>query len=180
MGSGAYITIDNISEPQGNLFEGITMFALGTILLVLMTAIAYLVKVVTIFSEIYSKQNEMQQEMTAFYTKSLIANRPKGIGDFLGAMGGNQNSISVTNMETGETTSAPLTDDDSIKNVNEIISKILGGNPLSSFSSAPTKKLEDMTVEQLEKELAKAVKQDQFEKANEIKGLIHKKRNPDS
>ena len=173
MGSGAYFIADNLATPKGFLFEGIVLFALGSILLVLMTAISYLMKVVTIFSDIYTKQLEMQHEMSQFYSKSMMANKPRTIGDILGL---GPNSITVTNMETGETSTQDLSKgQDPLSKINEVIQ-----NALSGRKPATSKKLEDMTIEQLEKELATAVKNDNFEKANEIKELIHQKRNPNS
>lgn len=95
----------------------------------------------------------------------MSASRPKTLGDMLGS------SITVTNMETGETSSAPLNSQDPLGKLNEMISNALSGKRSGSYT-----KLEDMNIEQLEAELSKAVKADQFERAKEIKELIQKKR----
>lgn len=105
--------------------------------------------------------------MTEYFSQSM-SQKPRSIGDILGGMANlGESSISITNLETGETSTRPLSGEDSLGRINDIIL-----NALNKKMPSSPKELKDMNREQLEKELAKAVKKDDFEKANEIKQLL--------
>jgi excinuclease UvrABC helicase subunit UvrB len=163
---GTYITIDNLINPQGNLFEGIVLASLGVVCTLLLVIASNLGRTIQLFTDIYTQQVEMQQAMNEYFEK-MTRNRPKSIGDILGGM---QSSISITDLETGETSTRPLSGDNSLERINEIIMNAFNKKLQQKQSQNP----EDMEREQLEQELAKAVKNDDFEKAKEIKDLIKK------
>lgn len=172
LSSGAYLIIDNLVQPTGNLFEGIVIFSMGMIMSMLLLIASTLGKVIQTFTEVYTQQIEIQKTVNDFYNKP----RPRTIGDIINSAA--KDSITITNLETGETTSQPLDDD----RINKIFS---GSDPLTNFLSnmlANSKKpvdddnLDNLSIEQLEQELSKAVKKDDFERAQEIRDLIKNKK----
>lgn len=170
LSSGAYIIVDNLVEPSGNLFEGIVIFSLGTVMSMLLLVASTLGKVIQTFADVYTQQIEIQQKVNDFYNKSKP--KPITIGDILN--NAKSDSITITNLETGETTSQSLDDE----RINKIFS---GSDPIGNFLSnmmanrySPEENLNNLTVEQLEKELSNAVKADNFELAQTIKEQIKK------
>lgn len=157
--SGAYLIIDNAIQPHGNLFEGIVIFSMGMIMSMLLLVSATLGKVIQTFTDVYTQQIEIQKTVNDFYSSKP---KPMTIGDILNSA---KDGITITNLETGETTSQPFGGD--------------GSNSLSNFLSnmmanrkTPEEKLYNMSIEKLEQELSKAVKSDNFELAQEIRDLI--------
>ncbi len=63
LSSGAYLIIDNLVEPTGNLFEGIVIFSLGTIMSLLLIIASTLGKVIQTFTNVYTQQVEIQQKV---------------------------------------------------------------------------------------------------------------------
>lgn len=166
--SGTYLVIDNMVHPQGNLFEGIVLSSLGIIVMLLLVIASSLGTAIQTFTNVFTQQVEMQQTMTEYLSKSM-SQRPRSIGDILSGMANmGESSISITNLDTGETSTRPISGEDSLGKINDIIL-----NALNKKSGHP-KELKDMNRQQLERELAKAVKKDDFEKANEIKELLNK------
>lgn len=164
---GGYITIDNLMHPQGNLFEGIVITSLGIVFFLLLAIAATLGKTIQTFTDVYLQQVEMQQKMISHFD-SLNKSKPKSISDIISGLGGlGDNSITITNLETGETSTRPL-GGNPMEKINDMII-----NSLSGAGKKP-KDLVDMNREELEKELAKAVKKDDYEKAKEIKDLLQK------
>ena len=161
--SGAYLIIDNLVEPTGNLFEGIVIFSLGTVMSMLLLVASTLGKVIQTFTEIYTQQIDIQQKVNDFYNRS----KPRTIADIINNAA--KDSITITNLDTGETTSQPI-----VGNINS-------NDPIANFlrtmiNSSPTNEnsLSNLSIEQLEKELASAVKADNFELAQTIKEQIKK------
>lgn len=164
---GGYMTVSNIISPQGNLFEGVVILSFGFVVALLLTIMATLGKTIQIFTDVYTQQLEMQKTMVEFYSTQ---SKPKTIGEILGGlpkMG--TDSITITNLETGETTTAPFAGGDPLAKIGEI----LGG---FNIPNNPKKSFNVMSIEQLEKELSDAVKKDDFEKAQEIRDIIRSKR----
>ncbi len=164
---GGYVAIDNLIHPQGNLFEGIVLSALGLLTFLLLTIANNIGNTILMFKEIYVNQLEMQQNIREFYSQARN-NGPISISDILGKMGG-AGSMTITNLNTGETSSTPI-GGSGVLNIADMINK-----SLNKYMGA-NKELKDMNREELEKELAKAVKNDLFERAQEIKNEI-KRRN---
>lgn len=161
---GGYMTVSNIISPQGYLFEGVVILSFGFVVALLLTAMATLGKTIQIFTDVYTQQLEMQKTMVDFYSAQ---SRPKTIGEILGGLPkmGND-SITITNLETGETTTAPFAGGDPLATIGELFGAF--NNPVKSLSA--------MSIEQLEKELSDAVKKDDFEKAQEIRDIIRSRR----
>lgn len=160
--TGAYVTINNILHPQGNLFEGVVIFSLGVLVLLLLMIATTLGKAIQVFTDVYSQQIEIQQTVNDFHSR---ASKPKTIGDILGnIMPTGDDGISITDLSTGETSFRP------IPNNSDIGKKLF--EMFSGMNSKQKTSLENMNLEQLQKELADAIKNDEFEKAQEIKDLI--------
>lgn len=173
---GSYVTIDNLMTPQGNLFEGVALFSLGLITLLMMVIASSLGKTILVFSDVYAKQLEMQKEMSEFYTKTLKG--PTSFSDIFGHLRGSGigNSMTITNLDTGETTSTPLGSQDSLSKINEMI---LGAMGHGQGAKKIRKDIDGMNIDELEKELKKALKSDNFERASEIRDLIKKHKGED-
>jgi excinuclease UvrABC helicase subunit UvrB len=159
LSSGAYLIIDNLVEPTGNLFEGIVIFSLGMVMSMLLLIASTLGKVIQTFTDVYTQQIDIQQKVNDFYSKS----KPKTIGDIINSAA--KDSITITNLDTGETTSQPIGPGDPIAN---FLSNMLA----NTKRPADENSLDNLSIEQLEKELSKAVKKDDFERAQEIRDLI--------
>lgn len=159
LSSGAYLIVDNLVQPTGNLFEGIVIFSLGMVMSMLLLIASTLGKVIQTFTDVYTQQIDIQQKVTEFYTRS----KPKTIGDIINSAA--KDSITITNLDTGEKTSQSIGPGDPIAN---FLSNMLANTkrPVDENS------LDNLSIEQLEKELSKAVKKDDFERAQEIRDLI--------
>ena len=157
--SGAYLIIDNLVEPTGNLFEGIVIFSLGTVMSMLLLVASALGKVIQTFTEINTQQIDIQQKVNDFYNRS----KPRTIADIINSAA--KDSITITNLDTGETTSQPISDP-----VATYLSDWM--NLLAKNSKQGDDNLSNLSIEQLEKELASAVKRDDYERAQEIRDLI--------
>jgi hypothetical protein len=168
--TGTYLIIDNIVHPNGNLFEGVVLFSLGAVVLLLLVIASSLGTAIQTFTNVFTQQVEMQQTMTEYFSQS-VSQKPKSIGDILGGIANlGESSISITNLETGETSTRPLNSEDSLGKINDLILNAINKN----IKPGSPKELKDMNRSQLEKELSKAVKSDDFERANEIKQLLNK------
>lgn len=172
LSSGAYLIIDNLVQPTGNLFEGIVIFSMGMIMSLLLLVSATLGKVIQTFTDVYTQQIEIQKTVNDFYSKP----KPRTIADIIGNAA--NDSITITNLETGETTSQSLDDE----RINKIFS---GSDPIANFlknmmennkKSFSATNLSDLSIEELEKKLADYVKEDDFESAQKIRDLIKSKK----
>lgn len=172
LSSGAYLIIDNLVQPTGNLFEGIVIFSMGMIMSLLLLVSATLGKVIQTFTDVYTQQIEIQKTVNDFYNKP----KPRTIADIIGNAA--NDSITITNLETGETTSQSLDDE----RINKIFS---GSDPIANFlknmmennkKSFSATNLSDLSIEELEKKLADYVKEDDFESAQKIRDLIKSKK----
>ncbi len=165
---GAYITIDNLIQPQGYLFEGIVLAAIGMLSLMVITLANSIGNIIILFKNIYSNQLQMQQQMIEYFNDMHAASRPRSIGDILGKMGWNS-SMTITDLNTGEIISnSPIGN-----NIGEIFKEVISNAAAAAKLRGKGKKeLHEMNREELEEELAKAVKKDDFERASDIKLYI--------
>ena len=126
-------------------------------------------KAIQTFTDVFIQQGEIQKTMHEFMKNK--SSRLPGLGDLFGdfGTGSGNSSISVTNLETGETTSKSLDDLHSFDKINDMIIKLINKKPI--------KELKDMTQDELEEELNKAVKSEDFEKAREIKNIMNGENN---
>jgi len=161
LSSGAYLIIDNLVEPSGNLFEGIVIFSLGMVMSMLLLLASTLGKVIQTFTDIYTQQVDIQQKVNDFYSKPKPMSM--SIADIINDA---KDSITITNLETGETTSQPLGN-----NINDTIASFLS-NMMANSPKPSGDNLSSLSIEELEKELSNAVKNDDFERAQEVRDLI--------
>lgn len=159
---GGYITIENLFVPQGYLFEGIMMTSVGLLLGLMITIALSIGQTIMIFGQIMEQQVKIQKEMQEISNRAASGN---GLSSIIKNMIPPGANISITDLDTGKTTG-------DIPNVSlDVIRNIMrGGRKLE---------IEDMGLEELEKELAKAVKKDDYERAEKISKAIKELRNLD-
>lgn len=156
---GTYILIDNLINPQGYLFEGVVLTSLGMILDITVIIAASLGKTIMMFADIMNKQADIQEEIMKQSNKQASG----GMGGFLeNLMKGGQGSVIIKDLSDPDADPKSMPLGDGMQHISEIMSNLGKGK----------KSLGDMDVDELEKELAKAVKKDDFEKADEIKKEI--------
>lgn len=140
---GAYTVIDNFIRPSGLMFEGIVLFSLGVIMLLMVTIASAIGKTMITFADIMKKQSELQNQLRNHSGNSLTS--------ILSSM--------MTNPPKGITIETSGTMPDSLKNL---------------LKNYPQDSTEGLTLEELEKELAAAIKSDNYERAEEINKQIKK------
>jgi excinuclease UvrABC helicase subunit UvrB len=170
---GGYITIDNFVNPSGNLFEGIMMTSIGLIMAIVLLIANSIGKTIMLFQEIFTNQVEFQQKMAEFFRENSNP-EPRSIGDIIKSMG----SVTVTNLNTGETSTTNLGEANGISDFSKLILKSMINGAMNKAADKKNNILDNMTREQLEDELAKAVSSDDFERAMEIRNQLKKLDNP--
>lgn len=158
--TGAVICIGNFLNPVGHLFEGVVLFSIGVSMMMLIIIASALGNTMTQFGEILANQ------------KDLISNKtkPMDIGSIMSSMmREGDTGIQITNLNTGETTSTPF---DFINNQKgSLMDAILRG------AGSIKKNLDQMTLDELEKELKLCLDSENFERATEVRNMIQSKRN---
>jgi hypothetical protein len=165
---GAYFTIDNLIEPQGLLFEGIMSLGLGVAILMIAVFATAVGKAFQLFGEILEQTTELNKQIAK-------SNKPSLPGLFSGMIPPGS-SMTVTDLETGNTQDMPLSGNpgDAIKKMNDMIAMAMAGHKGSKKNT----ELNDMTDKELEEVLAKAIKDDDFEKASKINAILKSRRSP--
>lgn len=157
---GAYITIDNLANPKGYLFEGIVLGSIGLLTILMVTIAIAIGKTIQTFGEVMKNQADLQREI-----QTQAVGRMSQPGGSLGSM--------IANMMQNPGSQKGITID-------------LSGNPdNTSLSDAfknlvkqyPEGSLEGLGIDDLEKELAKAIKTDDYERAADINKAIKKIKN---
>lgn len=167
---GGYLMINNYLNPQGLMFEGIVLSALGIILILMVTIALSIGETIMIFGKIMEQQVNIQREMREM---ANITKGRGGIDSILSNLLPGASSISITDLESGETKSSDLDIPIDIDAIRKLMSN---SRPLKPSGKSS---LGDMNLEQLEKELAKAIKKDDYEKAEEINKAIKVLKNKD-
>ena len=167
---GGYLMINNYLNPQGLMFEGIVLSALGIILILMVTIALSIGETIMIFGKIMEQQVNIQREMREM---TNITKGRGGIDSILSNLLPGASSISITDLESGETKSSDLDIPIDIDAIRKLMSN---SRPLKPSGKSS---LGDMNLEQLEKELAKAIKSDNYEKAEEINQAIKVLKNKD-
>ena len=121
-----------------------------------------------LFGQILEQTTKLNQEMAK--------NKPSSLPNILQGLFPPGAHMTITDLDTGETKDAPIKPGESLGKMNEIIMSAMS----SGLAGSKDKSLNDMTVKELEKVLAKAIKEDDFEKAGEINIILKEKRNPSS
>jgi len=158
--SGAYLIIDNLIQPQGLLFEGIVISGLGAILILMVMVALSIGQTIMIFGNILTSQAEIQKEMREMSERA--SSRQGNIGSILSNIMGNPNgsSISITDLQTGQTLGNEIPID--LQAIKDAMMRKVGKKT----------DIENMNLEELERELSKAVKKDDFERAEKINQAI--------
>jgi len=167
---GGYLMINNYLNPQGLMFEGIVLSALGIILILMVTIALSIGETIMIFGKIMEQQVNIQREMREM---ASIAKGRGGIDSILSNLLPGASSISITDLESGETKSSDL---DIPIDIDAIRKMMSNSRPLKPSGKSS---MGDMNLEQLEKELAKAIKKDDYERAEEINKAIKVLKNKD-
>lgn len=168
---GFGIMIWDLYSGGPNFMTGFNVFFLGAILFFVSTTSYIITKVLTnteILSDVMSRflANEMQKGPNQNPLQNLFSQM-----GFPGAT----TSIKVARMdEDGNITPMSEADFDSademLKHRDEILSKLFGNNPIER-----KKKIQEMTIEELQAEEKKAVSVQDFELAAAIKNLLDEK-----
>jgi hypothetical protein len=163
---GGYHIIDNIIEPKGLLFEGIMALSMGAILLMIVMIASTVGKTIMLFGEILEQTTRLNLEMAK-------ARPPQpqvgGIASLLAGI--NPNNVTITDLSTID----PKFKTPGPEKVEDFLNEIFKTPGMSHRSKDS---LEEMSVKRLEEELAKAIKEDNFERAEEINKTIKLKKNP--
>jgi len=166
---GLTLSIMSYFYSLGYIFEGLVFTILGTIIFLIIMIASSVGKTFMTFNKVFTSQVKMNQTLISELINKKT-NNPNIDSILSSLMPGN---ITITDMETGETSSSsfPIGEEDSLKKINDMISKAMR-------SGKKKENLEDMNIFELEKELAKALKKDDFEKAGEINILLKAKKDP--
>lgn len=159
---GALLAAYSYIEKTGYVFEGFVTFALGVMMLMIVLIASTIGKTFMLYNKLYAGQIDMQQLLVDEMMKQKM---PKGGLDTLfGGLkpGGN---IIIKDLNTGEVSEGDFTGEDAIQKINEVFFSALN-------KRGSKKELEDMDLKELEKELAKAIKKEDFETAEKINKLI--------
>lgn len=167
---GGYLIINNYLNPQGLMFEGIVFSALGIILILMVTIALSIGETIMIFGKIMEQQVNIQREIEEM---TNITKGRGGIDSILSNLIPGASSISITDLESGETKSLDLDMPIDINAIRKLMSNPINQKPTGKIS------LGDMNLEQLEKELANAIKSDNYEKAEEVNQAIKVLKNKD-
>lgn len=116
---GGYITVDNLVNPSGNLFEGIMMTSIGLIMAIVLLIANSIGKTIMLFQEIFTNQLEFQQKMAEFFRENSNP-EPRSIGDIINGMSG-EGSVTITNLNTGETSTTNIGEVSGISDFSKLI-----------------------------------------------------------
>lgn len=168
---GAYFTIDNLIEPQGLLFEGIMSMGLGVAILMIAVFAKKVGDAMMMFGDILEQTTTLNKQIAK-------ANRPTLPGLFSGMIPPGS-SMTVTDLDTGKTENMDLSGNpgDAIKKMNDMIAAAMSAHKGKTPGKKNTE-LNDMTVNELEEALAKAIKADDFELAAKINVELKNRREP--
>lgn len=155
---GAYVTIDNTIHPQGNLFEGIMCLSVGLIMLIVASMVNTLHNTIKLFVDVFDQQVEIQTKVQNEINKRNEMSSGPGSG--------------VTFLDMSNPGNLPP----EVEKSMEMISKAFGMKLPGAGSMK--KKLEEMSLEELDAALVKALAKDDFEQATKIRDLIKEKNSP--
>jgi len=147
--------------------DGLTLLSLGVITILILTILTSIGKAIDIFSKIFEQQMDIQERIINHQSKSsanpLSSFFPNGL------ISPENSSITITNLQTGESETKNLSEGaDSMSNFTNMIL-----NSMNQFNNKFNSNQEP-TLKELESDLQKAVKLENFEKAREIRDKIKK------
>lgn len=161
---GAYLTIENLIAPAGQLFEGLVLMGIGILLTLMVMVAATIGKTVMIFSEILTRQVQIHKEQMQIQSGS-------GLSDLLSGMMGGKGTMTIKDLDNPNIDAKVI---DLSKNKGKSLADIIKDTMdagLHGDITIPTggkKPLNAMTMDELQKALAKAIKKDDFERADAI------------
>jgi len=144
------------------MFEGIMAAGLGITLLMSVVVASTIGKAIMLFGEILEKTTKLNQEI-------VKQSQPQSISSIFQGMMPPGSNMTVTNLNTGETSSE----------MGEMIIKAMSGN-FNNEDNKDTEELNSLSVKELENLLSKAIKDDDYEAAAEISATLKEKKNPGS
>lgn len=155
---GVYMIIDSFFNDT-SLFQAIVILSLGMIITLILTLLTNIGKAIDTFAKVFEQQVKMQEQITSHFNRPISKNP---LADILSRINPSESSITVTNLDTGDSTTQSLDQTDSISGISKIIMD----------SMINSKKNNEKSLTDLEKKLADAVANDDFEKAKEIRDII--------
>lgn len=165
---GSYILVDNLMHPKGLLFESVMSISIGITLLMIVLIASTIGKTIMMFDTILNN-------ITTMYEEIIKQEKNNIFNPFNGIIGQLPNSITITNKESGEEITTPIKKGN-LDDINRaIIESVINS---SSKKKTPAKKsniLKNLTLEELEDELSKAVISDDFERADSINKEMNKR-----
>jgi len=147
---GGYTIIDDFIRPSGLMFEGIVLFSLGIIMLLMVTIASAIGKTMITFADIMKKQSELQNQLR----------QPQSNGQFglmLSKIMSNPNNFTID--ASGDVP-------ESLKNI------------MKEWQPGPA--YSDMSIDTLEEKLAEAMKIEDYEEAKKISNALRKKKGWDN
>lgn len=139
--------------------DGLTLISLGVIIILILTILTSVGKAIEIFSKIFEQQIDIQEKIINHQSKSSAKT----------LINPENSSITITNFQTGETETKNLSEGtDSILNFTNMIP-----SSMNQFNNKFNSN-QEITLKELESDLQKAVKIEDFEKAKEISDKIKK------
>lgn len=145
IGTSCYITIDNIISPKGTLFEAVVLFSIGILISLMVTISISIGQTILVFGEIMQQQIKIQQEMR---NSSNVSSGQVNLQSFLSNILPPEAKITKIDFDINSIE----------KDIKESKEKI--------------KEFGNMNISELEKELSKAVKDEDFERAQKINKAI--------
>ena len=149
IGASCYITIDNIIAPKGTLFEAAVLFSIGVLIGLMVTIAMSIGQTILVFGEIMQQQIKLQQEMRNI---SNVSQGRESLQSFLSNILPPEAKITKISI-----------DDFNLKSL---------AKDLKENAGQETKEFGDMNLTELEKELSKAIVEDDFERAQKINKAI--------
>jgi excinuclease UvrABC helicase subunit UvrB len=146
----------NFISPSGHLFEGIIALAIGVMLALMLVVADSVGQAIITFGEIFEKQVEIQEKIQEEHVR-----RSTGLGGWPLT----NSNVSITDLGSGKTSQ--------FKDKDEMM-KFLQ-NIVTGKIQAPGSK----SIEELEDDLAKAVSEEDFERAEKIRDKIRSLRDND-
>jgi len=150
IGASLYLTIDNIIAPKGTLFEAAVLFSIGILIGLMVTIALSIGQTILVFGEIMQQQIKLQQEMR---NMSNVSQGRENLQSFLSNLLPPEAKI----------TKISIDDDFDLKSIAQ---------DLKGYNTEQTKEFGDMNLTELEKELSKAIVDDDFERAQKINKAI--------
>lgn len=162
IGCSIYLAVDNMIAPKGNIFEAIILFSIGVLIGLMITISLAIGQTILTFGNIMQQQIKIQQDIRNMTNFSPEKETINSILSNIIPPGFNLESMNIS-IEDFDKIDRELKD--SIKKTDKALKD-------STNKIIDTKKLCNMNIAELEKELSNAVKKEDFERAAQINMAI--------